>query len=474
LTFTIDVPATLTVNASTVAPGATVTVTPANGYGGALDWIALAAVGAPNTSNLGWTYVASMTGAWSVAMPPTAGSYEFRLFLDNGYTRVATSAPVVVDAALTPPPVLTTVSPSRTFVGGGSFTLTVTGSSFVPSSVVLWNGASRPTTFVSTTQIRAAIGAADIQSTGTVQVAVRTPSPGGGRSASRTVTIDVPPTLSPSGTTVAGGTAVTVTLVGGAGGSTDWLALAAVGAPDTSYLQWIYVGAGVTNRAWTVVAPSTTGRYEFRLYLNNSYVRAATSPPITVTTPVSPALSVDTANVGGGATVTATLANGLGGAADWLALAAVGAPDTSYLQWIYVGAGVTTRTWSVAMPTAGGIYEFRLFLNGGYTRAATSPPVTVTTVTPMLTVNTTSVVVGGSVTVTLTGGAGGSTDWLALAAASGADTSYVQWTYVGSGVTTRTWTVTMPTTTGTYEFRLFLNNGYSRAGTSPTVTTILP
>jgi len=147
------------------------------------------------------------------------------------------------------------------------------------------------------------------------------------------------------------------------------------------------------------------------------------------------------------------------------------------MQWTYVGAGVATRTWSTTMPTAGGIYEFRLFLNGGYVRAATSPPVTVSAVTPALTVNTTTVVVGGSVTVTLTGGAGGSTDWLALAAAAGADTSYLQWTYVGGGVATRTWTVTMPTTPGTYEFRLFLNNGYSRAATSPpvvTVTTVLP
>ena len=72
-----------------------------------------------------------------------------------------------------------------------------------------------------------------------------------------------------------------------------------------------------------------------------------------------------------------TLANGLGGATDWLALAAVGASDGSYLQWTYVGAGVTTRTWTVTMPTAGGVYEFRLFLNGGYVRAATSPAVTV-------------------------------------------------------------------------------------------------
>ena len=126
------------------------------------------------------------------------------------------------------------------------------------------------------------------------------------------------------------------------------------------------------------------------------------------------------------------------------------------------------------MPTAGGTYEFRLFLNGGYQRAATSPPVTVAGVTPALTVNTTNTVVGGSVTVTLTGGFGGSADWLALAAAGGADTSYLQWTYVGPGVSTRTWTVTMPATPGSYEFRLFLNNGFSRAATSPTVTTVSP
>jgi subtilisin family serine protease len=474
MTFTIDVAATLTVNASTVGPGATVTVTLANGYGGAQDWIALAAVGASNTSNLGWTYVASTNGTWSVAMPGTGGTYEFRLFLDNGYSRVATSAPVIVDPALTPPPVLTSLSPSRTFVGGGSFTLILTGSSFVPSSIVLWNGASRPTTFVSTTQIRAAIGAADVLSVGTAQVAVRTPSPGGGTSGSLTVTIDVPPSLSPSATSVAGGTTVTVTLAGGTGGATAWLALAPVGAPGTSYLQWTYVGAGVTNRTWTVVAPSTVGQYEFRLFLDNGYTRAATSPPITVTTPVAPTLSVDAANVIGGTTITATLANSPGGAADWIALAAVGASNTSYLNWIYVGAGVTTRTWSVAMPTAGGAYEFRLFLNGGYVRAATSPPVTVTTATPALTVSTTNTVAGGSVTVTLTGGAGGSADWLALAAASSANTVYLQWTYVGAGVSTRTWTVAMPATPGAYEFRLFLNNGFSRAATSPTVTTISP
>ena len=52
--------------------------------------------------------------------------------------------------------------------------------------------------------------------------------------------------------------------------------------------------------------------------------------------------------------------------------------DTTYSRWTYVGAGVTTRTWIVTVPTTPGQYEIRLFLNGGYTRAATSPAFAVT------------------------------------------------------------------------------------------------
>jgi hypothetical protein len=58
-------------------------------------------------------------------------------------------------------------------------------------------------------------------------------------------------------------------------------------------------------------------------------------------------------------------------------LAPAGAANSTVLQWTYVGPGVTTRSWTVTMPATAGQYEFRLFLNGGYTRAATSSPVTV-------------------------------------------------------------------------------------------------
>jgi hypothetical protein len=170
-----------------------------------------------------------------------------------------------------------------------------------------------------------------------------------------------------------------MTLVNGFGGATDWLALASTSAPDTSYLKYVYIGAGVTTRTWTVTMPSTPDTYEFRLFPNNGSVRAATSPAVTVAgSPNPPTLSVSATSVAPGATVTMTLTNGFGGAGDWLALAATSAPDTSYLKYTYIGAGVTTRTWTVTMPSTPGTYQFRLYPNDGYVRAATSPTVTVT------------------------------------------------------------------------------------------------
>ncbi|MBN2005380.1 MAG: hypothetical protein JXA21_18630 [Anaerolineae bacterium] len=52
------------------------------------------------------------------------------------------------------------------------FTLTVHGLGFTASSVVRWNGAARPTTFVSTSQLNAAISAADVTGTGVMPIVV--------------------------------------------------------------------------------------------------------------------------------------------------------------------------------------------------------------------------------------------------------------------------------------------------------------
>ena len=69
-------------------------------------------------------------------------------------------------------------------------------------------------------------------------------------------------------------------MTGGLDGPSDWIALAPTTAPDTTYVSYLYV-KGV-NGSWTFTAPTTPGTYQFRLYLNNSYSRAATSPNFTV------------------------------------------------------------------------------------------------------------------------------------------------------------------------------------------------
>jgi subtilisin family serine protease len=369
-----------------------------------------------------------------------------------------------------PVPVMGAIAPATVNAWGPGFELTVTGSDFVRSSVVRFNGANRPTTFVDSTTLRAAIPASDIATTAAgASITVFTHGPAGGTSAPATLALRQP-VLTVSAASVTAGGSVTVTLTNPPGGATDWITLAASGSPDTSYAQWTYVGTA-SPRTWTVTI-GAAGSYEFRLLLNGGYQRAAVSPTVTVAPAPPPVLAVSASSVPAGGQVTVTLTNGPGGGADWLALATVGSANTTYLQWTYVGAGVTTRTWTVTLG-APGSYEFRLFLNGGYTRAATSPAVSATAATPVLTVDTTTVQAGGQVTVTLTGGAGGAQDWLALARVGTPDTSYVQSVYVGAGVSSRTWTVSLASS-GSYEFRLFLNNGYVRAATSPTVTVSAP
>jgi hypothetical protein len=218
-------------------------------------------------------------------MPSTPGTYEFRLFLNNGYTKVAASPAITVSAAMNPAPAVTTISPASISAGGAAFTLTVNGSGFTAASEVRWDGAARSTTFVSGTQLRASIGAADVAAVGTAQVTVFSPSPGGGTSAALPFTVTPPPVLTVSATSAAAGTAVTVTLTNSPGGLSDWLALALTSATNTSYYTFTYVGNTVTTRTWTVTMPQTPGTYEFRLFLNNNFTRVATSPTVTVVRP---------------------------------------------------------------------------------------------------------------------------------------------------------------------------------------------
>jgi hypothetical protein len=86
---------------------------------------------------------------------------------------------------LNPVPTITSLNPSSTAAGGSGFTVTVNGSNFMASSTVDWNGSPLQTTFVSSSELQAAVGASDVSAAGQEQVTVVNPPPGAGLLTSR-------------------------------------------------------------------------------------------------------------------------------------------------------------------------------------------------------------------------------------------------------------------------------------------------
>jgi len=79
-----------------------------------------------------------------------------------------------------PSPVLQAVQPTSLTVGSAVRTIALTGHDFVESSEGTWNGPPRPTEFVSASEIRVTLDAADVAAPGTGTLGVSTPAPGGG------------------------------------------------------------------------------------------------------------------------------------------------------------------------------------------------------------------------------------------------------------------------------------------------------
>jgi serine protease len=415
-------PAAISASPTNVASGGTLTVE----WSGiaaptARDWIGLYVAGSAGNSSIDWMYVncsktatiALASGSCSFALPTSlaAGTYELRLLANNGYTRLATSAAFTVAA---PPSPTLSVTPTSVASGG-----TVTAD---------WTGISTPT-------------------------------------------------------------------------PRDWIGLYVAGSAGNSSIDWMYVSCSKSpaaaraagSCAFTLPASLAPGSYELRLLANDGYVRVVTSAPFTVTAPppASVSLNVTPASVEAGTSINANW-SGIAAptAADWIGLYVPGAPATTYIDWNFVSCSknqVAPRAagscaFAIPASLAPGSYELRLLANNGYTLLAKSAAFTVTAPpVPRVTLNVTpdSVAGGATVNVSWSGiAAPTAADWIGLYVPGAPASPSVDWMYVSCSkapaiaLAAGSCSFALPASLapGSYELRLFANNGYGQLAVSNRLT----
>lgn len=195
------------------ANGLTLQVNGANFVGGAVvNWNGSPR---PTTFISSLQLTATITAA-DLAIPGTASV----TVINPAPSGLSNQAIFTITAPPNPTPAITTLSPNAANVGGAGLTLTINGTSFVSGAVVQVNGQNRTTTFVSDTQLTAALMASDLAAPGTLSVTVVNPAPGGGASNAALFTVNAQPNPTPTITTLtpsavfAGSSAFTLTING--------------------------------------------------------------------------------------------------------------------------------------------------------------------------------------------------------------------------------------------------------------------
>jgi outer membrane protein assembly factor BamB len=191
-------------------------------------------------------------------------SITIKACYDQACSRMMNNSPQTVTVKYTvvnPVATVGSLQPNSISAGSDAFTLTVFGTEFTTQSVVNWNGAARPTTYVSITQLTAQISAADIAAGGTRPVTVS--NPGVASSAAANFTIQA-----------VGLTSVTPSFVA-SGGPAFTLNLTGAGFASSSVVQW-------NGSARTTTFVSST---QLQAQVTSADIAAASSAAVTVLTP---------------------------------------------------------------------------------------------------------------------------------------------------------------------------------------------
>jgi hypothetical protein len=206
------------------------------------------------------------------------------------------------------PPAIASISPTLATAGGSAFTLTVNGTNFISGATVEWGTTALTTTFVSATQLTAAVPANLIATPGTINVTV-TDVAGTSAAATFTINAGVPTlsSLSPNSAT-AGGSAFTLTATGTnfvSGATINWngAALTTTFVSATQLTASVPASDIATAGTATVTVSDTAGTSSGLTFTINQAI------------PVLSGISPNSATAGGSAfTLTATGTNFVSGA----------------------------------------------------------------------------------------------------------------------------------------------------------------
>ncbi len=263
--------------------------------------LAFPLIGYPNVTNLvRW----GSNGFAFIAAGP--GLTDQELYLG----RSSIIAPQTVNAV----PALAGLSPSSATAGSGALTVTLNGSNFLPGSTVFWNGSTLPVTYVSTTELSVSVPVSDLAQSGTVEVTVTNPTPGGGASSIQVFKIIAAvPQITSSTSSVSFGniaqgassTAQIITLTNTGTAVSNISSIAASGDFSQTNTCGGTLAINTSCQISIVFTPAATGQRNGALTVNDN----ATGSPQTVTLSgvgVQPL----TLGVGTGGSTTTTVASG--------------------------------------------------------------------------------------------------------------------------------------------------------------------
>ena len=197
---------------------------------------------------------------------------------------------------------------------------------------------------------------------------------------------------------------------------------------------------------------SNAGSVAWRSFNMNSSLIKFYSKQTHVT--VNPSLTASPSSVYAGNTITVSWSNLSTTGNDWISMHPASAPDSNYLTWQSVKG--SSGSLNFQAPSSSGSYNFRLFRNG--TKVATSNAVAVAvnvTVNTSLAASPASAYAGNTITVSWSNLSTTGNDWISMHPAGAPDSNYLTWQSVKGSSGSLTFQA--PSSSGSYDFRLFRN-----------------